>query len=301
MAWEEIARTHQGSDPAVTASDRYYFYQSVVGALPFGLTWGDRLPDEFVRRACEHMAKATKEEKRETRWTQPDEAYDEAVQRFTAGMLGDPRFAADVTAFVASIARAGVTNSLGQIALKLTSPGVPDVYQGTELWCLDFCDPDNRRPVDFERRRAWLRQLRASDDRTRAAAAELDRFEDGRIKMRVCHALLRMRRELPGLFLDGPYDRLEASAPFEEHVVAFVREGAGRRLVTAATRHSLTLVKGAERWSVGDAWGDASLDVPAGRYDDVLTGRSLTSEGSLAVRDLFEVLPVAVLVTSDAR
>jgi (1->4)-alpha-D-glucan 1-alpha-D-glucosylmutase len=247
------------------------------------------------------MAKATKEGKRETRWTHPDEAYDEAVQRFTGGMLGDARFSDDLTAFVASIARAGATNSLGQVALKLTCPGVPDVYQGTELWCLDFCDPDNRRAVDFEQRRAWLEQLRGAEDRSGTAADLLDRFEDGRIKMLVCHALLRMRRELPALFRDGSYEKVEARAPFDQHLVAFRREGAGRRAVTAVTRRSLTLVEGTDRWSVGNAWGDATVAVPAGHYDDVLTGRRLTSDGAVAVRDLFDVLPVAVLITTGAR
>jgi len=294
-AWEAIARSRRSPASEVTAPDRYYFYQAVVAGLPFGLAHGGPLPDDFVVRACAHMAKATKEEKRETGWTHASEAYDEAVQRFTREMLCEPRFSDDLVAFVASIARAGATNSLGQTALKLTSPGVPDVYQGTELWCLDFCDPDNRRPVDYPQRRAYLRDLRSSDDRRRDAATALEHFEDGRIKMLVSHALLRMRRDMPALFLDGSYEKLEANAPFEEHVVAFSREGSGRRVVTAVTRGSLALVEDTERWSVGGVWGDAILALPAGRYADVLTGQTLTSHGSVALRDLFGVLPVAVL------
>jgi (1->4)-alpha-D-glucan 1-alpha-D-glucosylmutase len=303
-AWEEIARSSgrpegapdasPADDPAVTAADRYYFYQAVVASLPPGSTPTD---PEFVRRACEHMAKATKEEKRETRWTLPDEAYDRAVQRFTKGMLEDARFAGSLAAFVASIAHAGATNALAQAVLKLTSPGVADTYQGTELWCFDFCDPDNRRPVDYGLRRAHLSSLRGAADRRSLAAGLLDGFEDGRIKMLVTHRLLRLRRDAPGLVVGGSYEALWASGDAKPHVVAFAREGGGRRLVTATARRSLALVHGADRWGLGDAWGDGQLPLAAGDYLDVLTDQVLTSTGSLPLRDLFAVLPVAVLLT----
>jgi (1->4)-alpha-D-glucan 1-alpha-D-glucosylmutase len=302
VAWEAIARSSAspGDDPALTAADRYYFYQAVVASLPLGSRPAE--PD-FVRRACEHMAKATKEKKQETRWTPPNEPYDRAVQRFTKGMLEDARFSESLVAFVASIRRAGATNSLAQVVLKLTSPGVADTYQGAELWCFDFCDPDNRRPVDYDLRRAHLASLRRDADKAdeRALAAGLlDGFEDGRIKMMICRTLLRLRRDAPSLVVGGSYEELRASGHAEEHVVAFAREGCGRRLVTATARWSQALVHGADRWSLGDAWGDGRLPLAAGQYLEVLTGQVLTSAGSVALRDLFAVLPVAVLLT-DAR
>jgi (1->4)-alpha-D-glucan 1-alpha-D-glucosylmutase len=243
------------------------------------------------------MAKATKEKKRETRWTLPNEAYDRAVQRFTTGMLEDTRFAEGLIAFVASIARAGATNGLAQAVLKLTSPGVPDVYQGTELWCFDFCDPDNRRPVDYDLRRAYLTGFQRSADKRLVAATLLERFEDGRIKMFVSHTLLRLRRQTPGLFVEGSYEPLEAAGEAKDHVVAFAREGAGRRLVTATARRGPTLLHDADRWPLGAAWGGSSLALPAGQYLDVLTGQIVTSNGAIAMRDLFSLLPVAVLMT----
>jgi (1->4)-alpha-D-glucan 1-alpha-D-glucosylmutase len=306
--WEDVARSDGrpegnpdvpswGDEAAVTPSDRYYFYQSVVGALPLDVPPEGPIPSAFVDRTCAHMAKATKEKKRETRWTQPNEAYDRAVQRFARDMLEDPRFCASLVAFVRSIARAGATNGLAQAVLKLTSPGVPDVYQGTELWSFDFCDPDNRRPVDYAARRAQLHGIRATGDKAALGAELLERFEDGRVKMLVIHTLLCLRRQAPGLFLEGSYERLDAHGAAKEHVVAFAREAAGRRLVTAVPRHAATVVHGEDRWPVGAAWGSATLALPPGGYIDVFTGQVVTSNGSAPLRNLFDVLPVAVLMT----
>jgi (1->4)-alpha-D-glucan 1-alpha-D-glucosylmutase len=291
--WNVLAAPHlttRGDASIPSAADRYYFYQAVVGGLPYGDLL--RLSDDFIHRACDHMAKATKETKRETSWTRPDAAYDEAVQRFTSGMLRDPVFSACLRGFVHAIAAVGASNALGQAMLKLASPGVPDVYQGTEFWAFDFCDPDNRRPVDFALRRKCLADLRATPTTPSFAVDLLRRFEDGAIKMHVCRTLLHLRRAHPALFIDGSYIPIEAG----ERVIAFSRQGGGRHLVAVCARRISKLTSGTDRWAIGKVWGDARLPVAPGSYVDVLTGRTLVSSGEIALRDVLEVLPLAVLV-----
>ena len=291
--WNVLAARHEtrlADRTAPSAHDRYYFHQAMVGALPYEDAL--RISDDFIRRACEHMAKATKEAKRETTWAQPDYPYDEAVKRFVTGMLRDPVYAAGLRGFVHSIAPAGASNALGQLMLKLTSPGVPDVYQGTELWSFDFCDPDNRRPVDFALRRQRLATLKAAETTPQFAAELLRMFEDGGIKMHVCRTLLRLRRAHRDLFLEGTYTPIEAG----DRIVAFERKGGGRRLVAVCARHVSRLTSGKKtQWAIGNVWESAKLSVPAGELVDVLTGRTLVSSGEMALRDVLRVLPLAVL------
>jgi (1->4)-alpha-D-glucan 1-alpha-D-glucosylmutase len=293
--WNALAASHLtpgGSGKngdAPSAADQYYFHQSMVGALPYEDLLG--ISDDFIERASEHMTKATREAKRETSWGQPDARYDLAVQRFVRGMLRDPIYSARLRCFVHHISAAGASNALGQLVLKLTAPGVPDVYQGTELWTFDFCDPDNRRPVDYALRRRRLSAL--PEQPTPHLAAELlRRFEDGTIKLHVCRTLLRLRRALPAFFRDGSYAPIDAG----EDVVAFERQGGGRRLVVACARFPMRRTGGAVRWALGRAWREARIAVAPGQFVDVLTGEKLPCDGELALRDVFEVLPVTALL-----
>ena len=262
------------------------------------------------------MLKATKEAKRHTSWVNPNGAYDEAVEVFVTRLLapGSPFLEAS-RPFREVVARCGAINSLAQTLLKIAAPGIPDFYQGSELWDLSLVDPDNRRPVDFARRRSLL------DELTRRIAAEssdlsglcrelLVAWPDGRVKLYVIHRALTLRRARPRLFGLGTYVPLAAEGAHAEHVVAFARQNGPDVAVAVVPRLSARLTDfgarsplGAEVW--GETWlslGDASL---AGTYRDRLTGRRIEVESrdgapALSVGELFDVLPVALLEREEA-
>ncbi|HVV81568.1 MAG TPA: glycogen debranching protein GlgX [Kofleriaceae bacterium] len=297
--WTELAaphltRTRTGVAPA--PGDQYLFWQTVVGAWPFA---GE--DPTLTPRLVAYMEKATREAKLHTSWTSPDAAYEAATRRFVERMLADRAFVDDVAALVAALAPHGACNSLAQLALKLGSPGVPDVYQGTELWDLSLVDPDNRRPVDYARRRAILDELdargaagaRGGGEPTAALAGELlAAYADGRIKLHVTRRALQLRRRERLLFLEGGYQPIDGG----EHVIAFERAHDGRRLVCVVPRLPVTLTRGGEagRFPLGDVWGEQRLPV-AGTFRDVFTGAELGGD-SLALRDVLATLPIAWLL-----
>jgi (1->4)-alpha-D-glucan 1-alpha-D-glucosylmutase len=290
----EIAARHVvplGGEPAPSPLDEYVFFQIAVGAYPYeGLaTPGER--ETFTDRIVSYMLKAAHEAKLSTSWLAPNAEYDETLERFVRGALGDPAFRQALESFVDLVMPHGATNSLALLALRLGSPGVPDVYQGTEMWDLSLVDPDNRRPVDFGRRRAALAELDARGPATPALARELVRsYRDGRIKLHVLRVGLRERKSAPDLFLRGAYRPL-ASSP---HVIAFERTLGEERLVVVVPRITRRLVS-EPAFALGDAWKDDTLDTSRGAIwtssfsGEVIEGRKLF------LRDVFRHFPVAWL------
>jgi glycogen debranching enzyme GlgX/malto-oligosyltrehalose synthase len=272
--------------PAPSGEDAYLFYQTLVGALPF------EPADDFADRLAAYMKKAAREAKVRTSWTNPDGRYEGVLEAFVRGVLADGGLLGSVVAFVRRIMPYGAANGLAIVALKLASPGVPDIYQGSETWDLSLVDPDNRRPVDFDRRRRILAELRARGGPTPELARELvARFEDGRIKLYVTNLGLRLRRENPSLFIEGTYEALEAPA----HAVAFERCLGDRRLVCVVPRFSAKLTGGARPWAIGDAWGNAMLRLgKSGRFRNVFTGETLEGR-ELRMSSVLGVFPVAWL------
>ncbi|HEY0190715.1 MAG TPA: glycogen debranching protein GlgX, partial [Kofleriaceae bacterium] len=222
------------SGPAPSANDQYLFFQVAVGVWPFP---GAAVEPELGTRLIAYMTKATREAKLRTSWTAPDAAYEEATTAYVTAMLGDDAFVRELTELVARLAPAGACNSLAQLAVRLASPGVADLYQGTELWDLSLVDPDNRRPVDYARRRALLAELKAREPSPELARELIEHYQDGRIKLHVAHRGLALRRAQPLLFLEGSYRATDAG----DHVIAFERAHAGRRLICIAPRLSLGL------------------------------------------------------------
>jgi glycogen debranching enzyme GlgX/malto-oligosyltrehalose synthase len=281
--------------PAPSPVDAYLFMQTVVGAYPF-----EGLPDEvsrarFIDRVAAYMNKAVREAKVQTSWTNPNAEYERALDAFVRGALSTPEVSAQVDGFVRRIASYGAANGLSQLALRLASPGVPDMYQGCELWDLALVDPDNRGPVDFELRRRALEALRARGEPTPELAAELvATFVDGRIKLHVARIGLRMRRETAALFLEGAYEAVAAPA----HVIALQRSLRERHLVCIVPRFSAKRTRGELAWALGAAWGDDVVHLPRpGAYRNVFTGERL--EGSeLRMADVLARFPVAWLVSS---
>jgi (1->4)-alpha-D-glucan 1-alpha-D-glucosylmutase len=186
----------------------------------------------------------------------------------------------------------GASNSFAQTVLRLCAPGVPDTYQGSELWNQSLVDPDNRMPVDYEQRKQLLAKLR-SDDKAGLARALLQDYQSGALKLYLTHRLLLERKAHPDLFLRGDYEGLGAS----ENVVAFTRNYADERSICCVPRLSYLLTRGEQPFAVGDVWRDAKLRVPyAGRYRNVLTDAVLHVKNSLRLAEVFADLPVAFLM-----
>jgi (1->4)-alpha-D-glucan 1-alpha-D-glucosylmutase len=316
--WRMIARPLKRlveGHPAPDKNDEYLLYQTLIGAWPT-----DEMPEAlqtFAGRICQYMEKAIKEAKRHTSWINPNPDYDAAVRDFVVRLLApDSAFLDAFRPFQRRVALYGVVNSIAQTALKIASPGIPDFYQGSELWDFSLVDPDNRRPVDFARRRALLESLlariAAQPTRLGPLCAELlQGWPDGRVKLYVTHRALTLRRDHPQLFAAGSYHPLSARGEHAEHVIGFARRHESQVVVVAVPRLAARLTgfagrlpMGAEVW--GDTWlslGDAALE---GAYRDRFSGLMLetqTRDGvpALAAGALFASFPVALLERETLR
>ncbi|HET8523459.1 MAG TPA: malto-oligosyltrehalose synthase, partial [Thermomicrobiales bacterium] len=241
--------------PAPDRNDEYLLYQTILGVWPFGL---DRPDEELVERLVDYMLKAIHEAQVHTSWINPNAEYDAATERFVRAVL-DPAtaepFLDDLAPFRQKVALAGVVNSLSQQLLKLTAPGVPDLYQGTELWNFSLVDPDNRRPVDFYERAQLLDRMSGRPDRCPAADL-LAHVDDGRIKLSVTHQTLAARAALPELFQHGTYRPLPAGGMAAGHVIAFARRDTTDEVVIVVPRLVLGLTRGQEQMPLGrEVWG----------------------------------------------
>ncbi len=281
------------------ANEEWLIYQALVGAWPFD----DAELPSFRSRAAEYIVKAAREAKRHTNWLDPDTAYEAALVAFVEAVIpadGDNDFLADFLPFQRRVAKIGAVNSLAQTLLKVTAPGVPDLYQGSELWDLSFVDPDNRRPVDFAARLRILVELeRASADKA-SARALLEGWEDGRIKLWLTWQALRFRRERGELFCDGDYVSLETSGAQSNHVVAFARRHEGNWAVAVAPRLVAGVMEDGD-WPVGPhVWGNTALRLPNDApvvWRSVLTGEdvAVSEEGALSLGAALADVPVALL------
>ncbi len=249
------------------ANAEYLLYQTLVGAWPIG-----------AGRVRAFMAKAAREAKAHTSWVDPRPEYDDALAAFVDAILADAGFVVDLESFLAEhqLVQLGRISSLAQMALLLTCPGVPDLYQGTEVWDLSLVDPDNRRPVDYGARRALLAELNGPE-------SALDRMADGGPKLWLIHRVLTYRRQHREAF--GPdYQPLVASGARAEHVVAFSRAGGAEAVAVVVPRLVARLA--------GD-WAGTTVTLPPGSWTDVITGE--TSGGTVGVAELLRGFPVAVL------
>ena len=310
--WRQGARSRGTSGRgAIDMNDVYRLHQTLVATWPPDALTPQRPPDStYVQRVTDGMRKAIREAKRHTSWLNPDEEYEsrltDLIRRTIQRLPATPTLD-----FVRRIARIGVVNSLAQLVLKLGSPGVSDIYQGAELWDLSLVDPDNRRPVDFQRRARLLDDL--DDLLGRAAqrddsAAEdvrrlLDAWPDGRIKFFVTAAGLRLRRRTTELFTRGIYEPLAGDAAGAAEVVAF-RRGLGGQSVVVAVPRLVARIGADSGWPLGeDAWRGSALPVPADLhgvpFHSVLTGETIVVRaGALPIAELFRHCPVAILATA---
>jgi (1->4)-alpha-D-glucan 1-alpha-D-glucosylmutase len=244
----------------------------------------------------------------------PDLAYEEAFLRFVEQIL-DPaegnRFPGELAACAEKIAFYGMINSLSQTLLKIVVPGVPDFYQGTELWDLSFVDPDNRRAVDYERRRRILGELSSCAPEHRLTLAEelLSNWQDGRIKLFLTHEALNFRRHYQDVFLGGEYIPLRVCGDLEECVCAFARRQGSEWVVTAVPRLVAEIAPSANAGSFAQVWGSSAIALPDAAprlWRNVLTGESLTASDfgdepkTLRLNDLFAHFPVGLVYSGGA-
>lgn len=270
MRWSRFnAPFRSGEYPDHNAE--YLFYQTLVGAWPLSL-----------ERAQAYMEKAACEAKELTDWTQRNSKYETALQEFVAGAIGNESFIRDLESFVAQLIEAGQVNSLAQTLIKLTAPGVPDIYQGSELWDLSLVDPDNRRPVDYKLRRKLLQEAETLD----AATIWKNRAE-GLPKLWLIQRTLELRTRHSEWFgVHGSYEPLKAIGLKAQHVVAFIRSS---NVLTVVPR----LVIGLQ-----GRWENTELPLPPGKWKNVLTEEDFVGEDCPLER-LFKNFPVALLVRKE--
>lgn len=287
-------------------NDEYFLYQTLVGAWPFA----EEDDPEFLSRFRGYLVKAVREAKVHTAWLKPDSAYEEAFLQFVDKVLSPRRgnaFLREFIPFQRRVAHFGILNSLSQTLIKIIAPGVPDFYQGTEFWDLSLVDPDNRRPVDFQKRETALRELqkRAEADLSGLLEELLATMADGRIKLFLIHRALGARRRDPRLFSEGEYLPLELSGSGKEHLIAFARRHEANLAVVLAPRFSAGWLDDGSLPLGREVWGKTILELPEGchsKWQDAFTGTRFSGHIKQAeIGGILERFPVALLVSTDAK
>ena len=292
--WSELnsgLKTSLHGEHSPSANDETLIYQTLVGAWPLH----DRELPEFRERLHAYVIKAAREAKERTSWLDPDQDYERALTGFAEALFASQPFLDALLPFQRRVAEHAVTNSLAQVVLKIASPGVPDIYQGTELWDLSLVDPDNRRPVDFAKRARLLDEISQSEPSIELAQELLSNWQEGRIKLYITHKCLSFRRANAALFSDGDYVPLEVVGRHAERVLAFARRNEDTWAVAVVPR----LVAGLGFRSLGDVWRDTRIALPEsapGTWSNVFTGEPLAVlAGAISLRDAFAHMPVAML------
>ncbi|MGN6550529.1 MAG: malto-oligosyltrehalose synthase [Pararhizobium sp.] len=279
--------------PAPGPDTEWMLYQALLGAWPMA----DRAPDwlgPFRDRFLAFVEKAMREDKRRTGWTEVDEAYEAAVNAYAARLL-DPAnraFLADFRRTAAPFIAAGAINSLSQTLLKLTAPGVPDIYNGAEAWDFSLVDPDNRRAVDFD-------ALAQGLDSAPSWPPTQDQWTSGAVKQHLVAAALKARAEHPALFAEGTYEPLAVAGPAAAHVIAFARRHGGEAAIVIAPRLVLRLIEGDRPAIAAARWSGTTVSLgglAARRLTDALSGRDVAPAEALDLEDVLAAAPLALLL-----
>jgi (1->4)-alpha-D-glucan 1-alpha-D-glucosylmutase len=295
-----------------TANDEYFIYQTLLGIWPQGEL--DAFEIELLRvRLAEYFVKAIREAKVYTSWINPNTAYEDALLAFVDALIHAPRNSEFLSVFIPfqqRIARFGMCNSLSQTLIKFTVPGVPDIYQGCELWDFSLVDPDNRRPVDFDHRRKLLDALQklaslASEQRRAGVRALCDTLEDGQAKLLIVRTALALRERWPDVFQQGSYIPLTVRGKHAAHLFAYARIAGGRCVITVAPRFFASLLDETHMLPLGKiVWGDTAVFIPFhqpdNQYNCIFTGNLLMphrqhSGWCLYIADVLAEFPVGLI------
>jgi len=307
--WSKINRKNKKKVHGITVPDRndeYFLYQTLVGVFSLHEEGEFQL---FRERIKEYLIKAVREAKVHTAWLKPDVEYESAFISFVEEILDPPEenpFLKEFLPFQRKVVHYGIFNSLSQALIKITSPGVPDFYQGTELWDLNLVDPDNRRPVDFQKRWTFLGEIREKDngDILNLVTDLFHTREDGKIKLFLIYRALKARNEHPELFQKGAYIPLQAAGKFNDNIIAFARSHGGKWAVTIVPRFLITVIKEGEYPLGQEVWDDTHIPLPdeiVHKWKNVITGQFLKSHNKLIIGEVLKHFPVALLMREETQ
>lgn len=311
--WSEYNRPfkHDNDDEAIpNDNEEYLLYQTLIGTWPYDSMNREQY-QEYVQRIQHYMEKAIKEAKIDTSWINPNPQYEEKVHQFVQEILDrnakENPFLADFENFHAKVRLPGVLNSLSQLVVKLTSPGIPDIYQGNELWDFSLVDPDNRHPVDFQKRIELIKTLPIWEkgDRTALLKELLLHFEDGRIKLWITICSLHARQRHSELFSKGSYEPLIVKGDKANHIIAFARTFEGKTVITITTRFFTHLLQNDNLLIDTNTWSNTSIelspDFTRKKYRDIFSNREIESrknkDGAIVIElhEALNPLPMVIL------
>lgn len=291
--WKEKNAEVRARKTVPDDNEEYFIYQSLIGAWPVA----EGVDETFIERTQAYLQKVLREAKVHSDWSAPDEAYEQTVLDFIPAIIQNDAFRKSFDPFCSKVAFFGAIYSLGQCLIKITAPGIPDIYQGTELWDLSYVDPDNRRPVDYQLRFKYLEEMK---DKPKENYIEtlLRHAPDGRIKMYTLFKALKERRLNQEVFSEGKYLALECSGKHQENVISYIRK-LGKSWYIVIVPKFIGSAQAEGQYPVGETiWQDLSLALPEGapeEWTDIFTGSSVRSNKKLLIHKALSVFPVAFL------
>ncbi|WP_299701631.1 malto-oligosyltrehalose synthase [uncultured Pontibacter sp.] len=296
--WMQLAQKHIKND-GPTPNDLYFTLQTLLGVMPID----GKVDDTLVERVQEYLVKAFREAKVNTNWSEPNEAYETAVKNLVKQLLQeDKEFMASFRPFFQKTAHFGWLYSLCQTLLKTTCPGVPDVYQGCELWDFSLVDPDNRRPVDYEKRQKFLKEMKAGESSDKLLQEMLSSPEDARVKLYLLHKVLHLRNDLKALFDHGDYIPLHLKGKHSEHAMAFARHHGNDWCIVVVPRLLTDIISEKELPLGEPVWGDTVLELPAGapqQWQQLFGNTQIQASQAIPLGELFASFPVALLTSTN--
>lgn len=309
--WSKLntkTKKNRGRFKVPDKNDEYFLYQTLIGTFPFGEDYSKENAEEYINRINEFVIKAVREAKVHTAWLKPDFEYENYFMDFVKSILtpnSGNAFLEDFIPFQKTIAYYGIFNSLSQTLLKLSSPGIPDFYQGSEFWDLSLVDPDNRRPIDFKQRSEVLQKIKEAEKKDSKALIKkmLGDLENPQIKLYIIYKALASRWAYQDLFNDSSYVPLETKGEFKNNVIAFLRKHNSKEQTITVVPRFLTSVITSTQLPLGkDIWKDTAIELPEGlilHWRNVFTGEMLEVSNHLNISDLFKEFPLALLTSKD--
>ncbi|MFW6115070.1 MAG: malto-oligosyltrehalose synthase [Thermodesulfobacteriota bacterium] len=308
QAWAKLNRKKKKrikGQPVPEKNDEYFLYQTLIGALPFS----QHEYPSFMDRLKDYLIKSVREAKVHTAWLKPDTSYEDAFISFVEDILTqseDNQFLHQMLTFQKKVAYYGMFNSISQTLIKIASPGVPDFYQGTELWDFSMVDPDNRRPVDFGKRAGFLRDIRKEESRgiLRLIDELLLHKEDARIKLFVIYRGLQARAKHRLLFQQGRYIPLKTAGRFKNHIIAFARNLHKSWAVAVVPRFLTSLIEAGELPLGMEVWKDTAVVLPKRipvSWKNALSDQPVEGARNLDVGEMLTYLPVSLLISEEEK